>query len=91
MPFGRQERRGSQIRAEHLAWANVISQSGHARHMGTPRLKKVGNPELAHIQMSPLPAVLRRQSPKSGLDQQEKVGRPWCLFTGQNTSLLIHE
>lgn len=34
MPPGRHERRGSEIIAEHLAQANVISQSGYASHAG---------------------------------------------------------
>lgn len=54
MPLGRHERRGSEIRAEHLAQANVISQSGHARHRCTPGLRKarrkVENPKLPTAQ-----------------------------------------
>lgn len=52
MPSRRHERRGSEIIAEHLAWANVISQSGYASHPGAHQKKKsqkVGNPKLAHL------------------------------------------
>lgn len=68
MPLGRHVRRGSEIRAEHLARANVISQSGHARHRCTHTQLREAPREVGN----PLPEVLRGQSPTSGMDQGGK-------------------
>lgn len=53
MPLERHERRGSESAAKHLAAANVISQSGHARCRRTLEPGKVEDSELAHLPNSP--------------------------------------
>ena len=63
MPLGRHERRGSKSGAKHLAAANVISRSGHARRRRTLERGKVEDSELAHLQNSPLPKVLVQWGP----------------------------
>lgn len=73
MPLERHERRGSESAAKHLAAANVISQSGHAWRRHTLEQEKVEDSELTHLQNSPLPNILTKWGPKSGLDLPGRV------------------
>lgn len=86
MPLGRHERRGSQISAEHLAWANVISQSGHTRHTCTPQLRQA---QSSPTSGSPHCPQCWGDSHQSQV-RTSKGGwaRPWCTFSGQDTSKL---
>lgn len=82
MPLGRHVRRGSEMRAEHLA-------------RGKCQLPKWPRSSQVHIQRrqaqgevgTPLPEALRGQSPKvRGGPLRE--GDPCCAFTGRNVCAL---
>lgn len=96
MPLGRHERRGSKVRAEHLARENVISQSGHARHRSTPGQRKAqrrGRAPRSHLILD-LPHTLLKitkcWSWQAGLHQQERWARWWYPSTGQNACMFTN-
>lgn len=89
MPLGRHERRGSEIRAEHLARGKCHLPkrpcSSHMCPVAERGAGEVGNPEFAHTQISPLPTVLGDSHQSQGWVSKRRGARPCCTRTGDDT------